>query len=69
MSTRKKYQVLSPDGFTIEFDKFSYPSRKKAIEAFEKWKKRYEQQGYYSSTNYGRIDLQDLQDYCTLKEI
>ena len=69
MSTRKKYQVLSPDGFTIEFDKFSYPSRKKAIEAFEKWKKRYEQQGYYSSTNYGRIELQDLQDYCTLKEI
>ena len=69
MTTRKKYQVLSPDGITIEFDKFSYPSRKKAIEAFEKWKKRYEYQGYYSSSRYGRIELEDLQDYCTLKEI
>lgn len=66
---RKKYQVLSPDGFTIEFDKFSYPSKKKAFEAFDKWKKRYEQQGYYSSTNYGRIPLEDLENYCSIREI
>lgn len=65
----KKYQVLSPDGLTIEFDKWSYRSRKKAKEAFENWKKRYEYQRYYSSSIYGRIELEDLQDYCTLKEI
>ena len=66
---RKKYQVLSPDGFTIDFHKPYYTSQKKAIEAFEKWKKRYEQQGYYSSTPFGRIDLEDLHEYCTFKTI
>ncbi|TXG86440.1 MAG: hypothetical protein E6R13_00460 [Spirochaetes bacterium] len=66
---RKKYQVLSPDGFTIEFDKFTYPSKKKAVEAFNTWKKRFEQQGYYSSSNYGRIPLEDLENYCSFKEM
>ena len=61
-----KYQVLSPDGFTIEFDKPYYPSKKKAFEAFDKWKKRYEVQGYYSSNN-GRISLDELENYCTFK--
>jgi hypothetical protein len=65
---RKKYQVLSPDGFTIEFDTVHYTSRKKAIEAFNQWKKRYELQGYYSSTKYGRIPLEDLEDYCQFIE-
>jgi hypothetical protein len=64
-----KVQVLSPDGFTIEFDKWSYPSKKKAKEAFNKWKIRYEMQGYYSSTNYGRIALEDLESYCQFKKI
>jgi len=30
-----KYEVLSPDGFTIEFDKPYYTSKKKAYEAFD----------------------------------
>jgi hypothetical protein len=34
------------------------------MEAFDKWKKNYERQGYYSSSKYGRIDLLDLEDYC-----
>ena len=57
-----KYQVLSPDGFTIEFDKPYYPSKKKAFEAIDKWKERYRRQGYYSSNN-GRIPLEELEDY------
>lgn len=65
MKKRNKFQVLSPDGFTIEFDKPHYPSRKKAIEAYEKWKSRYEQQGYYSSAK-GRIPLDELDDNCSL---
>lgn len=60
----KKIQVLSPDGFTIERDKAHYPSMKKAMEAFNNWKKRYESQGYYSSNDYGRIHLDDLVDFC-----
>jgi hypothetical protein len=69
MTTIKKYQVFSPDGFTIELGVTYYRSFKHAIEAFQKWKKNYETQGYYSSTNYGRIPLVDLEDYCVLKEI
>jgi hypothetical protein len=63
-----KYIVLSPDGFSIKFDK-TYSSRKKAIEAFEEWKKRYEIQGYYSSVPFGRIPLEELHEYCTLKKL
>jgi hypothetical protein len=64
-----KFQVLSPDGITIEFDKWYYPSKKKAFEAFDKWKKRYEVQGYYSSNDYGRIPLEDLEDYISVRQI
>ena len=60
----KKYQVLSPDGITIEFENFYYRSMKKAKEAFIKWKGRYIPQGYYSSSRYGRINLVDLEGYC-----
>ena len=63
-----KYQVLSPDGFTIEFDKPYYISKKKAFEAFDKWKERYKLQGYYSSNN-GRIPLEDLEDYMNIRQI
>lgn len=64
-----KYQVLSPDGFTIEFDKPYYPSKKKAFEAFDKWKKRYELQGYYSSNYNGRIPLDELENYMSIRKL
>jgi hypothetical protein len=63
-----KWMILSPDGFTIEFDRPTYPSLKKALEAFENWSKRFEIQGYYSSNN-GRIPLDELVDYCTIKRL
>jgi hypothetical protein len=65
---RKTYNILSPDGFSISRDE-TYTSKKKAIEAFNEWKKRYEAQGYYSSTKYGKIHLSDLEDYCQLIEL
>jgi hypothetical protein len=64
----EKYEVLSPDGFTIEFDKPYYTSKKKAYEAFDKWKKRYEGQGYYSSNN-GRIPLDELENNMTIRKM
>ena len=67
MSKAKKYQVLSPDGFTIEMEHWSYTSKKKMMEAYDRWAKRYETQGYYSSSSYGRISLEDLIHYCTFK--
>ena len=65
----KKYQVLSPDGFTIEFDKWYYRSMKKAVEAFNNWRDRFNNQGYYSSVKYGRIPLDDLHNYCQFKTL
>ncbi len=62
----KKIQILSPDGFTLERDVPYYKSHRAAAEAFAKWKKGYEIQGYYSSVKYGRIHLSDLEDYCQL---
>ena len=60
--------VISPDGFSISRDQL-YPTKKAALAAFEEWKKGYERQGYYSSVKYGRIPLDELQEYCQLKEI
>ena len=36
--------------------------------AFEKFKKRFEKQGYYSTSNRTKIDLRDLQDYMQVVE-
>lgn len=63
-----RYQILSPDGFTIEGGVESYPSMTEANKAFKQWKDRYKAQGYYSS-NRGRIDLKDLKYFCTIKII
>ena len=65
---RKKYDVLSPDGFSISAVD-TYTSEKKAREAAEKWVKNYERQGYYSSVRYGRIPLNEVLDYCRLIEV
>lgn len=57
------YDVLSPDGFSID-PMETYPTIKAAKEAFTKWAKQYERQGYYSSVDYGRIPLNNLENYC-----
>lgn len=67
MSEEKRYDILSPDGFPIDFSK-TY-SREEVLDEFEKWKSRFVNQGYYSSTNYGRIPLNLLDDYCQVIEV
>ena len=66
MKSNTKYDVLSPDGFSIHPTDF-YDSFDESVAAFEEWKKRYYHQGYYSSVNFGRIPLEDLEDYCQFK--
>jgi hypothetical protein len=39
-----------------------------AMEAFIKWRSRYQAQGYYSSNN-GRIPLDELESYCQFKTL
>jgi hypothetical protein len=57
--------VLSPDGFTIHFAD-TYKSVEEAKKAIKEWKKNYERQGFYSSTQYGRIPLDELENYCEI---
>jgi hypothetical protein len=63
----KRYDILSPDGFSIFFDK-TFKTKEDAMTNFFEWKKRYEQQGYYSSNN-GRIALNELEQHCKLIEV
>jgi hypothetical protein len=63
-----QFDVFSPDGFAIHREE-TYPSPEVAREKYLEWKKQYERQGYYSSVKYGRIPLDELDDYCTIVPI
>lgn len=63
----KRYDILSPDGIAIDFSD-TY-TNEEVLPAFNKWRKRFEIQGYYSSSRYGRIHLDDLEDYCQVVEV
>lgn len=65
MSKSVRHQALSPDGIYIDIEHWDYPSKKAAEKALDKWMKRYEQQGYYSS-NQGRIPLEALKEHCSI---
>ena len=67
MKKKTRYDVISPDGFSIHFSN-TYPTKEDAMIAFGEWKKRYEGQGYYSS-NRGRIPLDELEHYCKIVEV
>lgn len=58
---KKKYNYLSPDGFSVCMENFDTP--KEAYEFFIEWCKQFEQQGYYSA-NSRRIDLWELPLKC-----
>jgi hypothetical protein len=60
-----KYNVISPDGFSIHFSD-TYKTLTEAKKALSLWVKNYEIQGYYSSTQYGRIKLNELESYCSI---
>ena len=66
--TEKRFDVISPDGFSIDREE-TYADVNEAKKAFSKWKKRFKTQGYYSSVKFGRIELKELREYCELKEI
>lgn len=68
-SQKKKYDVISPDGFSIRIGVPLFNSIKERDQYFKMWKKRFEKQGYYSSVKYGRIHLADLADYCEWIEV
>jgi hypothetical protein len=65
-TSEQKYRLLSPDGFDIEMD--AVYTQSELMPAFEKFKKRFEKQGYYSTSNRTKIDLRDLEDYMQVVE-
>jgi hypothetical protein len=64
MADKKFIDVLSPDGFTIRIGVPPFKTMKESFQYFAKWAKRYKRKGYYSSNEYGRIHLEDLDRYC-----
>jgi hypothetical protein len=66
---KKKYDVISPDGFSIRIGVPLFNSIKERDKYFKMWKERFAKQGYYSSVKYGRIHLADLADYCEWIEV
>lgn len=67
-TSAKKYDVISPDGFSIRIGVPPFKTPEERNKYFEQWKKRYEQQGYYSSNN-GRIPLHELKGRCEWIEL
>jgi len=61
-----KFTIISPDGFTIHPTE-TYTKEEIPVK-FNEWKQRYVRQGYYSSVNYGRIQLDELENYCQIKK-
>ena len=62
--TQTMYDVLSPDGFPITCEPFH--SEQDAVKYAFQWCKRFEQQGYYSTSRWEKIPLADLPDHLSL---
>ena len=52
------YDVISPDGFPITCEPFH--TQEQAVKYAFQWCKRFEQQGYYSTSRREKILLEDL---------
>ena len=63
-----QFDVYSPDGFAIDRTE-TYPSPEVAQQKLQEWVKRYEQQGYYSTSNRERIPLDELASRCSIVPI
>jgi hypothetical protein len=63
-----KYDVLSPDGYSISFSEL-WDTPEEAQKALNEWVKGYERQGYYSTTNRERIPLDELTTWCRIVPI
>jgi hypothetical protein len=53
-----KWNVLSPDGIPIHPE--GWDTKAEALNALDNYPKRFQQQGYYNSPQYGRLSLDIL---------
>lgn len=61
------FDVLSPDGISIEGSE--YVSRAAAESSLKQWVKRFEWQGFYSTSRWERIPLAEIAGRCRIVEI
>lgn len=62
-----KYNVISPDGFTIRQENFA--SKKKANEYLLEWIKRYQKQKWYSKFDGTKIPWTKIPFHCQITKI
>ena len=65
MAFKTGYDINSPDGFGMFMDRI-YSSPEKAENDFHLWIKRFERQGYYSTSKREQISLDELRVRCKL---
>ena len=58
---QQKFNVLSPDGFPISAEPFN--SQKEAEAAIPQWCERYQEQGYYATSDRQRIPVKELPNH------
>jgi hypothetical protein len=68
MATQKAFDILSPDGIGMYFDKVFSTSEQAEI-GFTNWVKRFEHQGYYRNNQWQQIPLNELRNHCRLIEL
>lgn len=68
MATITKYDVLSPDGFSISFDTV-WDTESEAKHALTEWINGYKRQGYYSTNSRERIPVDELDTWCDIVPI
>ena len=62
--SNKLYNVISPDGFPINCQPFA--SEQAALDAIPLWCERFQNQGFYSTSERERIPLRELRDYLSV---
>lgn len=62
---KKKFKILSPDGFDIRGDVWTY-SEEEVEQALSQFIERYRSQGYYSSNYNGRIPFDQIRKHCKI---
>ena len=62
-----KFRILSPDGIDIAPNRLYEESE--FNHEIERFKERFKAQGYYSSAEHGRIELDDLEDWMQFVEV
>ena len=60
----KQYDVISPDGFPITCEPFN--TEKEARDYVPRWCQRYAHQGYYLTSRWEKIPLDDLPNYLSM---